>query len=129
MSHRSTHYWLWFLLFGVVAGLVALIKHNTFDSEALWLFFSGLLGLVFGAKWLNEGKLSRMYDLVIGIIFVVAGIVGIFINFGVDVFSRVSVPGALVSSTAFLGLSLALLPSLIHTVLGFTSLNHGLKSK
>ena len=32
MSHRSTHYWLWFLLFGVIAGLLYYNSHRGLDA-------------------------------------------------------------------------------------------------
>jgi hypothetical protein len=126
MSHRNTHYWLWFLLFGLIGGFLYYRAHNTLDSESIWLLASGLLGLVVGANWLNEGKFARPYDLIVGIIFAAAGVIGILHGFGV-----VNLGGGsgLISNNSILGLSLATFPALINTVLGLTSLNHGLKSK
>ena len=128
MSHRSTHYWLWFLFFGVIAGAITYSQHHMLDSESIWLLVSGLLGLVVGAKWLSDGQLARPYDLVVGIIFAAAGAVGILHGFGANVLPKSALNGA-ITSTSFLGLSLALFPSLIHAVLGLQSIRHGARSK
>ncbi|HEV2405835.1 MAG TPA: hypothetical protein VGR88_10290 [Ktedonobacterales bacterium] len=129
MSHRYTHYWLWFLLFGLVGGLIYYhANKNTLDSESTWLLVSGLLGIVVGMNWLNGGKWARMFDIIIGVIFGGVGIVGIL--HGLDILSFKG-SGMLIStshgSTHLLGLSLDSPSSLINTVLGFTSLNHGIK--
>jgi hypothetical protein len=131
MSHRNAHYWLWFLVFGVVAGILSYKTSNPhmLSSESIWLLVSGLLGIIVGANWLNSGGLAKPYDLIIGVIFAGVGIFGILINFGLFNLSIHSVPSNLVSDNALLGLSLSTFPALIHTVLGLTSLNHGLKSK
>lgn len=126
MEHRSAHYWLWFLFFGVIATLVALTQQGKPDSEALWLLVAGALGLILGAKWLADGSLSRPYDFVAGIIFTVVGVVGILGAFKINLLS--SLPSNIVSDNHVLGLSVLLLPSLVHTVLGLNSLNHALKS-
>ncbi|MEO7001139.1 MAG: hypothetical protein ABI068_05025 [Ktedonobacterales bacterium] len=131
MKHRNTHYWLWFIFFGIVAGVIYFLNHHdTIDSESTWLLVAGALGLLFGARWLNEGKLSRTYDLIVGIIFTAVGLVGILLAFHIPLIPPVS--GALasyVNTTTIFGLSLGLLPALIHTVLGLTSLNHGIRNE
>jgi hypothetical protein len=131
MSHRNAHYWLWFLVFGVIAGILSYKGSNphALSSESIWLLVSGFLGLVVAASWLNEGKFAKPYDLLIGIIFAAVGIFGILINFGLFNLSVHSVPSSVVSNNSLLGLSLSVFPSLIHTVLGLNSLNHGLKAK
>lgn len=131
MSHRNAHYWLWFLVFGVVAGILSYKTSNPhmLSSESIWLLVSGLLGIIVGANWLNSGSLAKPYDLIIGVIFAAVGIFGILINFGLFNLSIHSVPSNLASNNSLLGLSLSTFPALIHTVLGLTSLNHGLKSK
>lgn len=131
MSHRSTHYWLWFLLFGLIGGLLYYNANNRLDSESIWLLASGLLGLVVGMKWLNDGKWTRPYDIIIGIIFTLVGMLGILQGFRVFDVSHIvkGAPGSVLSHDALLGLSLTGLAVLINTVLGLTSLNHGLKSK
>ena len=128
MPHRSTHYWLWFLFFGVIAGAITYTQHHMLDSESIWLLVSGLLGLVVGAKWLSDGQLARPYDVVVGLIFVAAGAVGILHGFGANVLPKSALNGT-ITSTSFLGLSLALFPSLIHAVLGLQSIRHGARSK
>ena len=128
MSHRSTHYWLWFLLFGVIGGLLNFFKYKGLDGESLWLLISGGVGLVVGAKWLNEGKLARIYDLIVGIIFAAAGIIGILLGFGVHIWPSSGLLSGAITDTTLLGLSLAIFPSLINTVLGFTSFNHGIRT-
>jgi hypothetical protein len=124
MRHRDTHYFLWFIFFGVLSGLIFYVNPKqhpgmSFDPESAWLTVSGLLGILLGARWIANGKLERWYDLVAGIIFTLAGLIGIAHGFNVN----------LISSTALLGLSLGVLPSLVHAVLGLTSLNHGLRMK
>jgi hypothetical protein len=126
MEHRSTHYWLWFLFFGVIATLVALTQQGKPDSEALWLLIAGALGLILGARWLADGALSRPYDFVAGIIFTLVGILGILAAFKINLLS--GLPSNIVSDGHVIGLSIGLLPSLVHTVLGLTSLNHALRS-
>lgn len=131
MSHRSTHYWLWFLLFGLIGGLLFYNSNNKLDSESIWLLASGLLGLVVGMNWLNEGKWARTYDMVIGVIFTLVGILGILQGFHVLDLGKLlkGAPAGMLSHDALIGLSLTGLAVLINTVLGLTSLNHGLKSK
>lgn len=131
MSHRSTHYWLWFLLFGLIGGLLYYNQKTKLDSESIWLLASGLLGLVVGMKWLNEGKWARTYDVLIGVIFTVVGFLGILQGFHVLDLGKIfkGMPAGVLSNDALIGLSLTGLAVLINTVLGLTSLNHGLKNK
>jgi hypothetical protein len=129
MSHRNTHYWLWFLLFGIIGALLYYNSHKNLDGESTWLLVSGLVGLVVGAKWLNNGSLAKPYDLIIGVIFAVVGILGILMGFGLNVLQHVNVGGGLITSSAILGLSLAVFPALINTFLGLVSIRHGLESK
>jgi hypothetical protein len=129
MSHRNTHYWLWFLLFGIIGALLYYNSHKNLDGESTWLLVSGLVGLVVGAKWLNNGSLAKPYDLIIGVIFAVVGILGILMGFGLNVLKSVNVGGGLITSSAILGLSLAVFPALINTFLGLVSIRHGLESK
>lgn len=131
MKHRNTHYFLWFIFFGVISGLIYYVNHHgSIDSESTWLLVSGLLGLLFGADWLAGGKFSRWYDLIIGIIFAVAGLIGIGAGFHVNLLSGAPASFSnFISATTFFGLSLAVLPSLVHAVLGFSSLNHAIRNK
>lgn len=128
MRHRDTHYFLWFIFFGVLSGLIFYVNPKqhpgmTFDPESAWLTVSGLLGILLGTKWIAGGKLSRWYDLIAGVIFTLAGTVGIAHGFNINLISG-SALGGLISATSLFGLSLEVLPSLVHAVLGITSLNH-----
>lgn len=66
LSQRSTHYWLWFLLFGVVSSIVAVTRQHSLDSESVWLLVTGMLGILLGGL---GGRLARPYDLVVGVVF------------------------------------------------------------
>ena len=128
MKHRDTHYFLWFIFFGLISGVIYYVNKHTLDSESTWLLVSGLLGMIVGADWLASGKFSRWYDLIIGIIFSVAGLIGIAQGFHVNLLSGAPASAsAFISSATFFGLSLQVLPSLVHAVLGLTSLNHAIR--
>lgn len=130
MDHRSTHYSLWFLFFGVISGLNSLLVLNHgLDSTSIWFLVTGLLGILVTRKWLNEGKLARPYDIIVGLIFAIVGIIGILAAFHVNLLSGVN-GGGLISSSSILGLSTSsFFVDLVYAVLGFTSLNHGIKTK
>jgi hypothetical protein len=126
LSQRNTHYWLWFLLFGVVSALVNWSQGNGITTETLWLLITGFLGLVLG---LLVPALARPFDLVIGGLFTLVGLLGILHAFGVNLVPSGNVPPNALDTTAILGLSLSLPYALIHTLLGLTSLNHGLRTQ
>jgi len=126
LSQRNTHYWLWFLLFGVVSALVNWSQGNGITTETLWLLITGFLGLVLG---LFVPALARPFDLVIGGLFTLVGLLGILHAFGVNLIPSGNVPPNAIDTTAILGLSLSLPYALIHTLLGLTSLNHGLRTQ
>jgi len=126
LSPRNTHYWLWFLLFGVVSALVNWSQGSGITTETLWLLITGLLGLLLG---LFVPALARPFDLVIGGLFTVVGLLGILHAFGVNLVPSGNVPPNAIDTTAILGLSLSLPYALIHTLLGLTSLNHGLRAQ
>jgi len=126
LSQRNTHYWLWFLLFGVVSALVTISQGDGISTETLWLLVAGFLGLVLGAFIPN---LARPYDLVIGLLFTTVGLLGILHNFGLNLVATSGIAPNAIDETAILGLSLSLPYALIHTVLGLTSLSHGLRAK
>jgi len=127
LSQRNTHYWLWFLLFGVVSALVTISKGEGITAETMWLLIAGFLGLLLGAL---IPSLARPFDLVIGLLFTGVGLLGILHNFGLNLVATSSgiAPNA-IDQTAILGLSLTLPYALIHSVLGLTSLSHGLRPK
>jgi len=127
LSQRNTHYWLWFLLFGVISALVTVSKGEGITTETTWLLVAGFLGLLVGGF---IHSLARPYDLVIGLLFTIVGVLGILHNFGLNLVGQPSgiAPNA-IDETSILGLSLSLPYALIHTVLGLTSLSHGLRAK
>ncbi|HEY7092005.1 MAG TPA: hypothetical protein VH393_02420 [Ktedonobacterales bacterium] len=127
LSQRNTHYWLWFLLFGVVSALVTISKGEGITIETMWLLIAGFLGLLLGAF---IPTLARPYDLVIGLLFTTVGLLGILHNFGLNLVGQPSglAPNA-IDESAILGLSLSLPYALIHEVLGLTSLSHGLRAR
>jgi hypothetical protein len=128
LSHCSTHYWLWFLLFGVVSTVVGLVNRQGITGESLWLLGTGLLGVVFGAGNF-AGRFSRAYDLLIGLFFSVIGLIGILHNVGITLSASDAVlPSGTGDTTTLFGLSLGLAYSLIHTVLGLTSLDLGMRA-
>ena len=128
LSARSTHYWLWFILFGVVSSLVVWRIHGSLDSESVWLLVTGLLGVLLGVGGLGA-RLSRPYDLIIGLLFTAIGLLGLLHNLGYNLVPTTSETATTIGQSAILGLSLALPYALIHTLLGLTSLNHGLRAK
>ena len=128
LSARSTHYWLWFILFGVVSSLVVWRLHGSLDTESVWLLVTGLLGVLLGVGGLGA-RLSRPYDLVIGLLFTAIGLLGLLHNLGYNLVPTSSDTASTVAQSAIIGLSLALPYALIHTLLGLTSLNHGLRAR
>jgi hypothetical protein len=128
LSARSTHYWLWFILFGVVSSLVVWRLHGSLDTESVWLLVTGLLGVLLGVGGLGA-RLSRPYDLVIGLLFTAIGLLGLLHNLGYNLVPTTSDTASTVAQSAIIGLSLSLPYALIHTLLGLTSLNHGLRAR
>jgi len=124
---RSMYYWLWFLLFGTIPLLAAIFQQEDLTAETFWLFFVGGAGLIVGCKSLVSW--SKPFDIIIGITFFVLGVLGILHNLGF-IFSNnnTHIPNGAVSSESFLGISLTLKASLLHTLLGFLSFNFGIKS-
>ena len=69
------------------------------------------------------------YDLVTGLLFTTVGLLGILHNFGLNLVATSGIAPNALDETAILGLSISLPYALIHTVLGLTSLSHGLRAK
>ncbi len=123
ISHRGSHYWLWFLLFGIIPLLLALkngLGANSTTYNAIWLVGSGLLGLLLGNTRIYDGKLARPFDFIIGIIFTLAGLIGIVKMFGIGVAGADTTLGSV-------GLVITGLLPLIYTFLGIQSLHHAAK--
>jgi len=102
LSQRNTHYWLWFLLFGVVSALVTISKGNGITTETVWLLIAGSLGLLLGAF---VPALARPFDLVIGLLLTAVGLLGIVHNFGLNLIASGNLPPNTIDNTAILGLS------------------------
>jgi hypothetical protein len=121
MKHRTSHYWLWFLVFGAIPFIQTIqagFPHTVAAYSSYWLIGTGLLGLVLGLKNLNEGKLARPFDVIVGIILTVAGIVGIVGYF-------TSSLGSVATIVNDIGLSTSGLYPLVFTFLGLKSFHHG----
>ena len=73
--------------------------------------------------------LARPFDLVIGLLFTIVGLLGILHAFGLNLVATSGVAPNAIDETAILGLSLSLPYALIHTLLGLTSLSHGLRAR
>jgi hypothetical protein len=122
LSHRGSHYWLWFLVFGIIPLLLAMkngFGANSATYNAIWLLGSGLLGLLLGNTRIYDGRLARPFDFIIGIIFTLAGLVGIVKLFGIGVAGADTVLGNV-------GLTLGPVLPLVYTFLGIKSLHHAL---
>src|SRR5512146_649628 len=119
LSARSTHYWLWFILFGVVSSLVVWRVRGSLDTESVWLLVTGFLGILMGVGGLGL-RLSRPYDLIIGLLFTGVGILGLLHNLGYNLVPTDARTANTIDQTAIIGLSLALPYALIHTLLGLT---------
>ena len=89
---------------------------------------TGFLGILMGVGGLSS-RLSRPYDLIVGLLFTGAGILGLLHNLGYNLVPTDVHTVNTVDQTAIIGLSLALPYALIHTLLGLTSLNHGLRAR
>jgi hypothetical protein len=125
---RNTYYWLWFLIFGVTSAAATFLQTHHLGTEDILMFATGLGGVVIGPKSCAPA-LVKPYDLAVGIIFFIVGILGILRAFDISLINTSSIiPGILLTQTKFLGLSLFLHPAVLHTALGFLSLRYGLKN-
>jgi hypothetical protein len=127
-SHRGAHYFLSFLIFGVIAGAASLITQGKVDAEAIWLLVLGGLGAVVGSPRINDGKLARPFDFLAGGLLTVAGLLGTLQGFNIHFLPDVHV-GAFqaLTATALLGIPLNFpFPALINLFLGVQSLRHGM---
>jgi hypothetical protein len=128
LAARSSHYWLWFILFGVVSSLVVWRTRGALDTEAIWLLVTGFLGVLMGVGGLGL-RLARPFDLIIGLLFTAVGLLGLLHNLGYNLVAADAGTANTIDQTAIIGLSLALPYALIHTLLGLTSLNQGLRAR
>jgi hypothetical protein len=127
-SHRSAHYFLSFLIFGVIAGAASLITQGKLDAEAIWLLVLGGLGAIVGSPRINDGKFARPFDIIAGSLLTLAGLLGTLQGFNIHFLPTIHL-GAFdaLSTTALLGIPLNFpFPALINLFLGVQSLRHGL---
>ena len=125
MAHRNSHYGLWFLVFGAIPFIqtaIAGFPANVNSYSSYWLMASGLVGLVLGLKSVNEGKLARPFDVIVGIIFSIAGIVGVLGYF-------TSSLGSIATLVNDAGLATTGLYPLVFTFLGLKSIHHGFEKQ
>jgi hypothetical protein len=129
-TSRTGHYFTWFIVFGVIAGLVSLLGHQTVSSEALWLLISGVLGMLFSNQRVKD--VGRYYDFIIGVIFTLAGLAGLVYNINASLLPSALASNQMVTGRAqdatLIGLSLAVVPSILHLILGVISFQHGLNN-
>jgi hypothetical protein len=116
------------MLFGVVSCVVIWRSRGALGAEEIWLLVTGFLGVLMGVGGLGL-RFGRPYDLVVGLLFTAAGLLGLLHNLGYHLVPSDSSTAGTIDQSAFIGLSLALPYALIHTLLGLTSLNHGLKAR
>jgi hypothetical protein len=128
-SHRGAHYFLSFLIFGVIAGAAALITTGKIDAEGVWLLVLGGLGALIGSRKINDGKWAGPFDLVAGGLLTLAGLLGTLQGFGLHSFLPTVNVGAftIIGSSALLGIPLNFaFPALVNLFIGVQSLRHGL---
>src|SRR5690348_39544 len=120
MSKRNGHYFQWFIVFGLIAGLVSFLGERVISGEALWLLGAGVLGLLIAHNSINNGGFARFYDYIVGVIFMLAGIVGLVYNFNASVLPSFLASNHLLMDTGsnggqnavLIGLSLGLFPAI-----------------
>ncbi len=125
---RSTYYWLWFMIFGVISAAATLLQIHRLGSEDILLLAASFMGIIVGTKSCDQGWV-KPYDLSIGIFFFIVGVIGILRAFNISLVNSSSVvPSFLLAPTKLFGLSLLLHPAVLHAALGFLSLRYGLKN-
>ncbi len=125
-THRDTHYSLLFIFLGVIAALGDLNAKSGLTAESIWFLAIGAIGFLINRLSSNAG-LTQLFDIVVGVILGVAGIVGILLQF--KVLNTASLPSSLVNTSGgtvqFAGLDIAFFQSLVYAYLGLTSIRHG----
>jgi hypothetical protein len=125
---RAMHYWLWFTLFGVVSTLASFIQLHHIGTENIWMAGASGAALLAESKPL-QSRWAKPADSIFGFTFLTAGLIGILHNLGVElVNTNLPLPITTVEPSKFIGLSLALTPSLAHTIFGFLSLQYPIKT-
>lgn len=131
MTHpRVNHYMIWFWLFGVISLFANYINSGAshhFATEDLWMFGIGGLGWLTTFKQFAWG--AKPFDVLVGTTFFSVGLLGILHNFQIDLINNnPHLPPGSVAYGSVAGISLCLLPSLVHMVFGFFTLNYAMKS-
>jgi hypothetical protein len=127
-SHRGAHYFLTFLIFGLIAGAASLLTQRKLDAEAIWLLALGGIGAILGSSRINGGALARPFDLIAGTLLTLAGVLGTVQGFNLHFLPEVHV-GAfqVLNASALLGIPLNFpFPALVNLFLGVQALRHGL---
>jgi hypothetical protein len=127
-SHRGAHYFLTFLIFGLIAGAASLLTQRKLDAEAIWLLALGGIGAIVGSSRINGGNLARPFDLLAGGLLTLAGLLGTLQGFNIHFLPEVHV-GAFqaLNASALLGIPLNFpFPALVNLFLGVQALRHGL---
>jgi hypothetical protein len=127
-SHRGAHYFLTFLIFGLIAGAASLLTQRKLDAEAIWLLALGGIGAILGSSRINGGNLARPFDLIAGTLLTLAGVLGTLQGFNLHFLPAVHV-GAfqVLNASALLGIPLNFpFPALVNLFLGVQALRHGL---
>jgi hypothetical protein len=127
-SHRSAHYFLTFLIFGLIAGAASLLTQRKLDAEAIWLLALGGIGAILGSSRINDGKFARPFDIIAGSLLTLAGLLGTLQGFNIHFLPQVHVGTfQALSASALLGIPLNFpFPALVNLFLGVQALRHGL---
>jgi len=129
-THRETHYSLLFIFLGVIAAIGGLVAKTGLSTESIWFLVIGAIGFLINRVSSNVG-LTQLFDIVVGAILGLAGLVGILLQF--KVLHTASLPSSLVSTSGgtvqLAGLDVAFFQSLVYAYLGVTSIRHGFESE
>jgi len=125
-THRDTHYSLLFIFLGVIAALAGL--KTGLSSESIWFLVIGAVGVVINHIGSNRG-LTVIFDIVVGIILGIAGLIGILLQFNLIKLSSLPSHGLISTSGGpqLAGLSIAFFQSLVYAYFALTSIRHGLE--
>ena len=127
-THRETHYSLLFIFLGVIAAIGGLVAKTGLSTESIWFLVIGAIGFLINRVSSNAG-LTQLFDVVVGVILGLAGIVGILLQF--KLLHTASLPSSLVRTSGgtiqLAGLDITFFPSLVYAYLGLTSILHGLQ--
>ena len=125
-THRDTHYSLLFIFLGVIAALGGVAAKTGLSSESIWFLAIGAVGFLINRLSSNAG-LTQLYDIVVGAILGIAGVVGILLQF--KILQGSSLPSSVFSTSGgslqLAGLDITFFPSLVYAYLGLTSIRHG----